>query len=106
MESQASVQHFSSGLERIERSSLRGVLSGEIRLDAQTCKERVAVRCLTCLHQIWAKTTEGQLRLAFRKSDRGVLMGYIVSPTVPKGKQSVQADCVPKLHQQLGWRAR
>jgi hypothetical protein len=51
MESQASLQHFSSALGQIERGTVVSIAFGEIRVDIRSCKEPVAVRCLTCLHQ-------------------------------------------------------
>jgi hypothetical protein len=101
MESQASLQHFSSALSHIEQGSLRGIASGEIRVDLQSCKERIAVRCLTCLHQVWVKSKKGQLKLNFRKSDRRI-MGYVVSAEIPKAKQCKQFVCLSCIQDLLG----
>jgi hypothetical protein len=105
MESQAfarCLQHFSSELQHIEQGTLGGVASGDFRVDSQNCKERVAVRCLTCLHQLWSKDKEGQLRLTFRKSDRGVLMGYLVSSEIPKSKHCKQIVCLSCINNMVG----
>jgi hypothetical protein len=104
MESQASLQHFSSGLGHIEQDSLRGITSGEIRVDFVSCQKRVAVKCLTCAHRIWVKSKEsaGLMTLAWRKSERGVLMGYLISPRVLRSKQCKQVVCLNCVHNLLG----
>jgi hypothetical protein len=91
------LQHFSSELQHIEQGTLVGVASGNFKVDQLSCKERVVVRCLTCLHQLLSNDKEGLLRLTFRKSDCGVLMGYLVGFEIPN-IQAMQANCVHKLH--------
>ncbi|GAQ88759.1 hypothetical protein KFL_004570010, partial [Klebsormidium nitens] len=101
MESQASLEHFSGALGQIERGTVESIASGQIRVDIESCKERVAVRCLTCLHQIWVRGKDGQLRVNFRKSDRKI-MGYLISAQIPKGKQCRQIVCLSCIHKLLG----
>ena len=104
MESQTSLQHFSIGLEHIEQGSLRSLMSGQIRVDVRSCKERVAVRCLLCLHQIWVKSkgAAGLQKINFRKSDRGAQMGYLISADVPKSKHCKQIVCLHCANNLLG----
>jgi hypothetical protein len=59
MGSRASLQHFSSALGQIERRTAESIASGEIRVDIKSFQERIAVRCLTCLHQLWVKSKGG-----------------------------------------------
>jgi hypothetical protein len=103
MESQTSLQHFSSGLEHIEQGSLRS-LSDQIRVDVRSCKERVAVRCLLCLHQVWVKSKEAAelLRVNLRKNDRGTLIGYLISVGIPRSKQCKQIVCLHCVNNLLG----
>lgn len=104
MESQTSLEHFSNGFEHVEQGSLRCLLSGQIRVDLSSCKERVAVRCLLCLHQVWVKSKEaaGLQRDNFRKSDRGAQMGYLISAEIPKSKQCKQILCLHCVNNLLG----
>jgi hypothetical protein len=104
MESQTSLQHFNIGLEHIEQGSLRSLMSGQIRVDVRSCKERVAMRCLVCFHQIWVKSKEaaGLLMINFRKSDRGAQMGYLISAEIPRSKQCKQIVCLHCVNNLLG----
>jgi hypothetical protein len=104
MESRASLQHFSSALGQIEQGTAKSIASGEIRVDIGSCQERIAVRCLTCLHQLWVKSKAGAglLMLKFRKGDSGALMGYLISAGVPKSKQQKQIVCLHCVHKLLG----
>jgi DNA-directed RNA polymerase subunit RPC12/RpoP len=104
MEFQASLQHFSSELSHIERDSVERIASGGIRVDIASCQERVAVKCLTCGHRIWVKSKKppGLMTLAWRKSDRGALMGYLITAGVPKAKQCKQVVCLSCVENLLG----
>jgi hypothetical protein len=104
MESRASLQHFSSPLGQIEQGTAKSIASGEIRVDIKSCQERIAVRCLTCLQQLWVKSKgeAGLLMLKFCKGDSGALMGYLISAGVPKSKQQKQIVCLHCVHKLLG----
>jgi DNA-directed RNA polymerase subunit RPC12/RpoP len=81
MESQASLQHFSNVLSHVERDTVESIVPGGVRVDIVSCQERVAVKCLTCDHRIWVKSKKSSslMTLAWRKSDRGAFMGYLIS---------------------------
>jgi hypothetical protein len=83
---------------------MRCFLSGRIRVDLLSCKKRVALRCLLCLHQVWVKSKEtaGLQRVNFRKSDRGAQMGYLISAEIPKLKQCKQIVCLHCVNNLLG----
>ncbi|GAQ93518.1 hypothetical protein KFL_016050010, partial [Klebsormidium nitens] len=104
MESQASVQHFSNELSHIDPDTVQSIASGGVRVDIVSYQERVAVKCFTCAHRIWVKSKKSPslITLAWRKSDRGTLMGYLVSAGVPKAKQCKQVVCLSCVHNLLG----
>lgn len=92
------------GQLKLEPATFDQLASGHFRVDYQSCKERVAAKCLTCLQQFWVKDTEDCLRLIFRKGQDsgGVYRGYLISAIVPKSKQQKQIVCLSCIHRLLG----
>jgi diphthamide synthase (EF-2-diphthine--ammonia ligase) len=93
-----------SGQVQIEPATLDQIASGHIRVHYQSRQERVSVKCLTCLQQLWSKDKEGCLRLTFRKGKdkSGVYRGYLISTEVPKSKQTKQVVCLSCVDRLLG----
>jgi hypothetical protein len=94
-----------SGVQvQIEPATLDQIASGHIRVHYQSCQERVAAKCLTCLQQLWVKDNEGGLRLTFRKGQdkSDVYRGYLISAEVTKSKQTKQVVCLSCVDRLLG----